>query len=141
MMNHLLNQGPSGQALQHGNTAMAAHMNDWKAQVIATYQQHRQSEGSALRRALAQQVRALTGHEVNEGAIWVDLDERIALATVDGVRFRWEHAQLVILRACALCGSGQFASPPLTSQADVGYALSAWQPRHPRCQPDDPVDW
>jgi hypothetical protein len=116
-------------------------MNDWKAQVIATYQQYRQSEGSALRRTLAQRVHALTGHELNEGAIWVDLDERIALATVDGVRFRWERDQLVLLRPCALCGSGQFASAPLTDQAEIGYALSDWQPHHPQCQPDDPVNW
>jgi hypothetical protein len=141
MMNYLLSEGRAGQALQHVNTVAAAHMDDWKTQMIATYQQHRQYEGSALRIALAQRVRALTGREVNVDAIWVDLDERIALATVDSVRFRWEQSQLVMLRPCALCGSGQFASPPLTSQADVGYALSAWQPHHPQCQPDDPVNW
>jgi len=141
MMNYLLSEDRAGQALQHGNTVAAAHVDDWKTQMITTYQQHRQYEGSALRITLAQRVRALIGREVNVDAIWVDLDERIALATVDGVRVRWEQSQLVMLRPCALCGSGQFASPPLTSHADVGYALSAWQAHHPQCQPDDPVSW
>ena len=140
-MNYLLRERKAGQASQLGNRAAAAHVGDWKTQVISTYQRHRQDEDSALRITLAQRVRALTGHEVNVNAIWIDLDERIALVTVDGVRFRWGQSQLVMLRTCALCGSGQFASPPLTSQADVGYALSAWQPRHPQCQPDDPVSW
>jgi hypothetical protein len=109
--------------------------------VITSYQRHRQPEGSALQIALARRLRALIGVVVNRDDIWVDLDERSALVTVDGVRFRWEQSQLVILRPCALCDSGQFASPPLTSQADVGYVLSVWQPHHALCQPDDPVSW
>jgi hypothetical protein len=140
-MTYLLREGRSGQALQHRNTLATAHVNDWKTQVIATYQRHRQDEDSALRIALARRLRTLIEVEVNLNDIWVDLDERIALATVDGVRFRFEQSQLVMLRSCALCGGGQFASPPLTSQADVGYALSAWQPRHAQCQPDDPASW
>jgi len=140
-MNYVLNEARAGQAPQHENTAAAARVDDWKTQMIATYRQRRQYEYSALRTTLAQSVRALTGREVDVDAIWVDLDERIALTTVDGVRFRWEQSRLVVLRPCALCGSGQFASPALASQMDVGYALSAWQPRHPQCQPDDPVNW
>lgn len=140
-MNYLLSEDKAGQALQHGNTVGAARVDDWKTQLITTYQQHLQYEGASLRITLAQRVRALTGHTVDVDAIWVDLEERIALATVDGVRFRWAQSQLVMLRPYALCGSGQFASPPLTCQADVGYALSAWQPRHPQCEPGDPVSW
>jgi hypothetical protein len=116
-------------------------MNDWKARAITTYQQQRRDDGAALRLGLARHVRALTGRVVHADAIWVDLDGRMALATVDGVRFRWERDQLVILRPCALCGSGQFASAPLTDRAEIGYALSDWQPRHAQCQPDDPVNW
>jgi hypothetical protein len=141
MMNYLLRESKAGQVFQLGNRVAAAHVDDWKTQVITTYQRLRQDEDSLLRIALVRRLRALVGVEVNVDDIWVDLDERSALVTVDGVRFRWEQSQLVMLRTCALCGSGQFASPPLTSQADVGYALSAWQPRHPECQPDDPVSW
>lgn len=140
-MAYLLRESKAGQVFQLGNRAAAAHVGDWKTQVISTYQRHRQDEDSALRIALVRGLRALVGVEVTLDDIWVDLDERSALVTVDGVRFRWEQSQLVMLRTCALCGSGQFASPPLTSQADVGYALSVWQPRHPQCQPDDPVSW
>ena len=140
-MTYLPRENKAGEAFQLGNRAAAAHVGDWKTQVISTYQRHRQDEDSALRIALVRRLRALVGVEVNLDDIWVDLDERSALVTVDGVRFRCEHSQLVMLRTCALCGSGQFASPPLTSQADVGYALSIWQPRHPQCQPDDPVSW
>jgi hypothetical protein len=141
MMNYLLRESKARQAFQLGNRAAAAHARDWKAQMITTYQRHRQDEDSALQIALARRLRALIGVEVNRDDIWVDLDERSALVTVDGVRFRWEQSQLVMLRACALCDSGQFASPPLMSQADVGYALSVWQPRHLQCQPDDQVSW
>jgi hypothetical protein len=140
-MNYLLRESKAGQVFQLGNRAAAAHVGAWKTQVISTYQRHRQDEASALRIALVRGLHALVGVEVNVDDIWVDLDERSAHVTVDGVRFRWEQSQLVMLRTCALCGSGQFASPPLTSQADVGYALSVWQPRHPQCQPDDPVSW
>jgi hypothetical protein len=140
-MNYLLRESKAGQAFQLGNRAAAAHVGDWKTQVVSVYQRYRQGEDSALRIALVRRLRALFGVEVNVDDIWVDLDERSALVTVDGVRLRWGQSQLVMLRACALCGSGQFASPPLASQADVGYALSFWQPRHPQCQPDDPVSW
>jgi hypothetical protein len=140
-MTYPQSEGGAGQALRHRNTAAAAHADDWKTRMIATYQQHRQHEGSTLRITVAQRVRALIGREVNVDAIWVDPDERAALVTVDGLHFRYERTQLVMFRPCALCGGGQFASPPLTSQADIGYALSVWQPRHPQCQPDDPVNW
>jgi hypothetical protein len=139
-MNYLLHERKAGQAFQLGTRA-AVQVGDWKIQAISTYQRHRQDEASALRLALVRRLRALVGVEVNMDDIWVDLDERSALVTIDGVRFRWEQSQLVMLQACALCGSGQFASPPLTSQADIGYSLSAWQPRHPQCQPDDPASW
>lgn len=140
-MTYLLSEAQAGLALQYTRPAAAAQGDDWKTRAIGTYRQRRQRDGAALRSALAQHVRALIGREVAADAMWVDLDQRVALATVDGVRFRWEPAQLVLLRPCALCGTGQFASPPLTSQADVGYALSVWQPRHPECQPDDPANW
>ena len=129
------------QALRRGKAVAAAQADDWKTQASAAYQQRRQDECSALRLTLARRLRALIGREIDANGIWVDLDERIALASVDGVHFRLEQSQLTMLRPCAVCGGGQFASPPLMSQADVGYALSAWQPRHPHCQPEDPVNW
>lgn len=118
---------------------MQAH--DWQARAIAAYRQRRSDADAALRRGFAAHVRALTGRTIDEAAIWVDRAERAATALVDGVRFRYEAGQLALLRPCELCGSGSFASPPLNSPEDLGYALSAWQPRHPQCQPDDPTNW
>ena len=42
---------------------------------------------------------------------------------------------------CAECGIGHFESPALATQSDLGYALSAWEPRCPHCQPEDPANW
>ena len=35
----------------------------------------------------------------------------------------------------------QCESPPLATPADLGYALSAWQPLCPDLQPEDPPNW
>ncbi|HSH80608.1 MAG TPA: hypothetical protein VLA19_18925 [Herpetosiphonaceae bacterium] len=94
-----------------------------------------------MRLALTERVQAFTGCTVECNAILVDLDEQFACAVVGGVLFRWGTTGLVMLRPCAFCGSGQFASPSLTSQADVGYAIAVWQPHHPNCQPEDPINW
>ena len=138
-MPYFLSEVRAEEALQHTEPAAAAH--DWKTQALSAYQQRRQDDGAALWSALAHQVRELTGRDLAIDAIWIDLDRRVAFVTVDGVRFRWEPSQLVLLRPCVHCGGGEFTSPPLTSAADVGYALGAWQPRHPECQPDDPASW
>jgi hypothetical protein len=140
-MNYLRSEGSANQRLPYANIAPTAHGEGWKTQLITVYQQQQPSEASALQATLAQRVRALTGREMNVDAIWVDLDQRAAFVTVDGVRFRWQQSQLVMLRPCALCGSGEFASQPLISRADVGYALSTWQPHHQQCQLGDPANW
>lgn len=113
----------------------------WKAQAIEAYQQRRPDEERAMQAALTEQVQAFTGCSVECDAILVDLDEQFACAVVDGVLFRWGATGLVLLRPCAFCGSGRFASPSLTRQADVGYAIAVWQPHHPNCQPEDPINW
>jgi hypothetical protein len=114
---------------------------DWQAHVIDIYRHSRRQEGGALQGKLAAQVRALIGRPIAPGSIYVDLDERLAQAVVDGIMFRWRNSALVVVRPCAACGSGQFESPALNGPADVGYALSAWQPLHSGCQLEDPVDW
>jgi len=121
--------------------AQSSIMFDWQAHVIESYQHSRRQEGGALQSKLASQVRALIGRPIAPGSIYVDLDERLAQAVVDGIMFRWRNSDLVLVRPCAACGSGQFESPALNSPADVGYALSAWQPLHASCHLEDPVDW
>lgn len=114
---------------------------DWRAQAVAAYERGREDRDEALRRALARRVRALTGQVVPPERIWVDRVAQTAGVALDGALFRLERGQLVLVRPCALCGIGQIASPPLDTPADLGYALSEWQPRHPACAPDDPPNW
>jgi hypothetical protein len=114
---------------------------DWKAQAIEAYHQRRPYEDRAMRLALTERVQVFTRCTVAIDAIMVDLDEQFASAVVDSVLFRWGTTGLAILRPCASCGSGRFASPSLTSQADVGYAITVWQPHNPNCQPEDPTNW
>lgn len=111
----------------------------WQAFAIAAYQQ---SQGDlALRVALTQRLRALTGQTLPLERIYTDPAERMASATLDGVRFRWQHGQLHLLRGCTHCGQGALASPALHSPADLGYALSDWQPHHPACAAEDSAGW
>ena len=114
---------------------------DWRAQAIAAYERGREDRDGALRRSLARRVRAVTGQAVPPEHIWVDRAEQTAGVALDGALFRLQYGQLVLVRPCELCGIGQVASPSLDTPADLGYALSEWQPRHPACQPDDPANW
>jgi hypothetical protein len=111
---------------------------DWKAQAIAAY--IRQGREQPLRDLFVQQLHALTGRDVPAERVWVDASGRHASAAVDGSLFGSEHGQLVLMRPCVHCGTGTFASPPLKTQADLGYALAAWQPLHPDCTPHDDIN-
>ncbi|MFO7170542.1 MAG: hypothetical protein DIU80_021140 [Chloroflexota bacterium] len=126
---------------RRGQGARARRADDWKARAVARYQERQRHEAVELRDALARRLHTLTGLEIAPERIWVDRAERIAGVTVDGVHFRWESGQLTLVRPCELCGIGEIASKPLHTQADIGYALSDWQPRHPACQPEDPANW
>jgi hypothetical protein len=104
----------------------------WQARAIAAYRLSQPDE-AALRLKLAAAVHALTGRAIAPDAILVDLTGRAASARADGARFRWADGQLHLLRPCAHCGLGAFASPPLRSAAELGFALSDWQPLHDDC--------
>jgi hypothetical protein len=47
----------------------------------------------------------------------------------------------VLQRPCAECGIGRYESPSILTLADLGYALSAWQPACVSCQAEDPSNW
>jgi hypothetical protein len=59
---------------------------------------------------------------------------------MDGVIFQLQGSDLILLRPCVYCGVGHFTSPPIATPADLGYALSGWQPYHADCEPADPDD-
>jgi hypothetical protein len=60
---------------------------------------------------------------------------------LDGIVFRLRQGELVLLRPCPECGLGHHESPAIGTLADLGYALSAWQPACQNCAPEDPANW
>jgi hypothetical protein len=106
----------------------------WQARAIAAHSRE-QLDAAALRLKLTTAVDTLTGRAVEAGAIFADPPGQVASAHVDGVLFRWADSQLVVIRPCAHCGLGAFASPPVGRAEELGYALSDWQPLHDDCRP------
>lgn len=121
----------------------AETLSTWQAAALAMYRREVSEGGARLRAELAAQVRALTGRVIPSSAITVDCDGHRAGATMDGVVFQLQGHNLLLLRPCAHCGTGRFASPPLCSRTDLGYALFGWRPYHASCEPADldDADW
>jgi hypothetical protein len=113
---------------------------DWQARAISSYRHAQRQALIALPELLAARVSALTGRSIDPEDVFVDQDAELATVVVDGVVFRARNQQIVVLRSCAECGIERFESAPLYSRADLGYALSGWQPRCRNCQPEDPAD-
>jgi hypothetical protein len=124
--------------LTQANPARSAP--DWQARAISAYHQATCQVLSALPELLITRVSALIGRSINPSDMFVDLEAELATVVVDGVVFRARNQQVVMLRACAECAITRFESAPLFSRADLGYALSAWQPCCRTCQPEDPAD-
>jgi hypothetical protein len=112
----------------------------WQAATLATSAHEIGVDGAHLRTELATQVSMLTGCAIPESTITADPAARRATAAMDGVVFQLQGHRLILLRHCAHCGTGLFASPPIESRSDLGYALAAWRPYHPDCVPTDPPD-
>jgi len=93
-----------------------------------------------LQRRLADRLFALTAFVAPTEAIITDAAGQSASTMVDGVQFRLRGDELMIVRPCAHCGTGRFASEPLERPADLDYALAVWAPYHRECEPQDPPD-
>jgi hypothetical protein len=113
----------------------------WQTEAIEEYEESLQPLEVRLRRDMASRVLALTGHEVSPDAIYADPAGRVAVTTLDGVLFKLIKENLVVLRPCVQCGCCQFQSMPITNAAELGYALSEWEPRCPDCAPEDSDCW
>lgn len=127
-----------------GHTMMRVNnMPTWQTAASAAYARDAAASDGRLRAELAARLRALTDCALPDSAIIVDAVARRAIAALDGVVFQLQAGDLIVARSCAHCGTGRFASPPLTSRADLGHALTAWQPYHAGCEPSDPTeaDW
>jgi hypothetical protein len=128
-------------ARDRGTEAPSPQLRDWQVRAVAAYQQAHGRASAALLVALAASVSQLVGRTIAPEAVFVDHDAGIATVVVDGATFRSHGGAAVLLRTCAECGIGYFESAPLTTPADLGYALSAWQPLCQDCQPEDPANW
>lgn len=106
----------------------------WRAEVIRAYDQALGSRPDPAGE-LATAVRRLTGRALAPDAIIVDAANGAAFGIIDGARLRWSEGRLALIRPCDHCGCGAFASPPLHSAEELGFALSAWQALHRDCQP------
>ncbi len=109
----------------------------WQERAIAAQQYGEREATAALQTQLADRIAFLTGHALATDSVYVNATERFAMATVDGAAFRLRHRNLTLLRPCAYCGTGQFASEPIESLADLGHAMAVWEPLHPDCEPTD----
>src|SRR5262245_45495696 len=113
----------------------------WQTDAIQAYRFAMVEEESTLRAELADRVAALTGCRIPPQQVVTDREARVAFLELDGVRFRLWHHDVVLLRPCAHCGTGEFASDPLTTKGDLGHALGVWRPLHHGCEADDPTEW
>jgi hypothetical protein len=96
--------------------------------------------GPALAHELVAAVRRLAGRALDLDAIVVDAPGRAAWGSLDGVRLRWRRAQLAVVRPCAHCGHGAFASGPIGTMQDIFSAVGEWRPLHRDCRPFEADD-
>lgn len=124
----------------HVTNPLIALTHTWQTAAVAEFTGTADASSRLLRRQLAQRVVALTGRVLREQMVEVDTVARRATALVDDVLFRLHDNELVVVRPCAYCGTGLFESEPITTQSDLGYSLSAWEPYHNTCEPADAAD-
>jgi hypothetical protein len=120
---------------------VTAPTTDWRAAAIAAYWQDQPDAFSAMVADLRLRLLDLIGRAPEPAAVIVDRIARTAQVAIDGVIFRLQGQDLVLLRGCATCGLRQYVSPPIRSRADLGYALAIWEPHCPDCEPEDPREW
>ena len=112
----------------------------WQAHAVETYLQGKSNFEGELRTELARRVQDFTGRVVMPDLVYADPDKQLARVSVDGVSFRLTRGHVVLLSPCAYCGVREFESSAIESPADLGYALSVWEPYCRDCVPEDPHD-
>jgi hypothetical protein len=106
----------------------------WRTEALAGHRQP-QLDQHALAQRLVTAIRRLTGSTLDPEGLIIDAPNQAAWSSFEDARVRWRQEQLVVVRPCAHCGCGAFASRPILSLRDLGYALSVWQPLHRDCRP------
>jgi hypothetical protein len=112
---------------------------DWQQRAIIAY--HRTHASNRLPSDLIDRLHGLTGQVIAANAIYVACDRDSATAVLDGTIFRLRWRDLVVVRPCSKCETGQLESSPITDRLELGYALDIWQPFHASCEPADPPGW
>ena len=113
----------------------------WHSRAVEAYRQTQREEADALQAEMVSRIAALIRRDVEAQSVYVDRAERTATVAVDGVVFRLRRGELVLQRSCPECGIGRYESPAIRTLADLGYALSEWQPPCGNCQDEDPPNW
>jgi hypothetical protein len=129
------------QATPRPNPRVISRPQTWHSRAVQAYRQAEREEVAALQAEMVSRIAALIRRDIEAGAVYVERAEQTATIAVDGVVFRLRRGELVLLRPCAECGVGRYESPAIRTLADLGYALSAWQPACQSCQPEDPPNW
>ncbi len=122
-------------------SAKPAGATSWRAQAINAYQQSIPDAAARLRAELATRLAALAAENIALESIYANVDEQLAVVAVDGIVFRLRRHELMIVRPCSVCGVGQFESPAIATLAEVGHALTGWEPRCAHCAEADPANW
>ena len=118
----------------------------WQGRAVEKYERFLSEKRLRLRTALAARLLGLTGIALALEDLYVDVFGRFAGARVNGERFRlYRQGDLVLVRPCSYCGTGNFESPKIIDRVDLGYALLAWHPLHQDCEDYDAseslADW
>ncbi len=113
---------------------------DWREEAVAACRQAELQCTDKPRQDLARGILELTGQVVDTRSIYHDRETRTATAVVGGVVFRLRRGDLFLLRPCVYCGVRRFESFPVHDLADIGHALSVWEPRCEGCDLED-EDW
>lgn len=113
----------------------------WQVEAAEEYEESLQPLEARLRGEMACRIQSLTGHTLTPGEIYVDARSQTSVSTVDGMVFKLLKNNLVVFRPCVQCNCGQYASPPISNRAELGYMLTDWEPRCPTCVPEDSDYW
>jgi hypothetical protein len=113
----------------------------WYSRAVEVYWQAERDEIATLQAEMVSRIAALVQRNIEVEAVYVDRSERAATVAIDGIVFRLRRGELVLQQPCVECGIGRYESPAIRTLADLGYALSAWQPACVSCQAEDSTNW
>ena len=131
----------SVQTTPRPNLRVISRPQTWHSRAVEAYRQAEGDQIATLQVEMVSRIAALIRRNVEVGSVYVDRSEQTATVAVDGFVFRLRRGELVLLRPCSECGIGRYESPSIRTLADLGYALSAWQPACVSCQAEDPSNW